>query len=75
MLWTDDECPEFCLVCLLLVYIYVSKIKGGFLFPSEVELNTLPNDVIFVLQVSYGVMREHVASLVKDVLGLSGESF
>ena len=75
MLWADDECPEFCPVCLLLVYLYVSKIKGGFLFTSKVELNTPPSDVIFVLQVSYGVMREHVASLVKDVLGLSGESF
>ena len=75
MLWTDDECPEFCPVCLLLVYIYVSKIKGGFLFPSKVELNNPPSDGIFVTQVSYSVMRERVASLVKDVLGLSGESF
>ena len=75
MLWTDDECPEFCPVRLLLVYIYVSKIKGGFLFPSEAELNNPPSDGIFVTQVSYGVMRERVASLVKDVLGLSGESF
>ena len=75
MLWTDDECPEFCPIHLLLVYNYASKIKGGFLFPSEVELNNPPPNGIFVAQVSYGVMQEHVASLVKDVLGLSGVTF
>jgi hypothetical protein len=75
MLWTVDKCPEFCPVCLLMVYIYVSKITGGFLFPSKVELNNSPSDGIFVTQVSYGVMRECVASLVKDVRRLSGESF
>ena len=75
MLWTDDNCPEFCLICLLLVYVYVSQIKGAFLFPSKVELNNPPSDGIFVTQVSGGVMRECVASLVKDVLGLSGETF
>ena len=26
-LWTDDECPEFCPVHLLLVYIHLTKIK------------------------------------------------
>jgi hypothetical protein len=75
MLWRDDECPELCPVCLILVYIDVSKIKGGFLFPTKAELNNPPSDGIFVAQVSYGVMREHVASLVKDILGLSEESF
>ena len=75
MLWTDDNCPEFCLICLLLVYVYVSQIKGAFLFLSKVELNNPPSDGIFVTQVSGGVMRECVASLVKDVLGLSGETF
>ena len=55
MLWTDDKCPEFCPVCLLLVYIYASKIKGGFLFPSKVELNNPPPKGIFVTQLSYGV--------------------
>jgi hypothetical protein len=55
--------------------IYVSNGKGGFLFLSKVELNNPPSEGIFVTQVSYGVMREHVASLVKDVLGLSGVAF
>ena len=36
MLWTDDECPEFCPIHLLLVYSYASKSQGHFLFPSKV---------------------------------------
>ena len=71
----DDKSPEFCPVHLLLVYIYASKIKGGFLFHSKVELNNPPPDGIFVTQVSCGVMWERVASLVKDVMWLSGVTF
>ena len=35
-LWMDDECPEFCPVCLLLVYIHLTKIQGGFPFPIRI---------------------------------------
>ena len=37
MLWTDEECPEFCPIHLLLVYSYASKSQGHFLFLSKVE--------------------------------------
>ena len=70
-LWTDDECPEFCPVCLLLVYIHLNKIQGGFLFPSKMELLNPPSDGVFVTQSSYGVLQDHMTLLVKDVLGLS----
>ena len=46
MLWTYDKCPEFCPVYFFLVYIYVAKINGGFLFPSKVELKNPSSDVI-----------------------------
>ena len=49
--------------------------KGGFLFPSKVELYNPLSGGIFDTQVSYGVMRVCVVSLIKDVLGLSGEAF
>ena len=71
-LWTDDECPEFCPVCLLLVYGHLTKIQGGFLFPSELELLNPPSDGVFVTQISYGVLKVHMTLLVKDVLELSG---
>ena len=56
-LWTDDECPEFCPVRLLLVYIHFSKIQGGFLFPSEVELLNPPSDGMFVKMISFLFFR------------------
>ena len=71
-LWTADECPEFCPVCLLLVYIHFTKIQGDFLFPSELELLNPPSDGVFVTQISYGVLKVHMTLLVKDVLELSG---
>ena len=70
-LWTDDECPEFCPVCLLLFYSHLTKTQGGFLFPSELELLNPPSDGVFVTQISYGVLQDHMTLLVKDVLGLS----
>jgi hypothetical protein len=41
-LWVDEECPEFCLVRHLLVYVYLAGIKAGFLFPMEKELMAMP---------------------------------
>ena len=70
-LWTDDECPEFCPVRLLLVYGHLTKIQGGFLFPSELELLNPPLNGVFVTQISYGVLQDHMTLLAKDVLGLS----
>ena len=55
-LWTDDECPEFCPVCLLLVYIHLAKVQGGFHFPSKLELLNQPSDNVLVTQISYGVL-------------------
>ena len=72
--WMDDECPEFCPVCLLLVYIHVTKIQGGCLFPSELELLNPPSDGVFVAQISYSVLQVCMTLLVEDVLGLSGLS-
>jgi hypothetical protein len=73
-LWMDDECPEFCPVCLLLVYIHFTKIQGDFLFPSELEPLNPPSDGVFVTQISYGDLQDHMTLLVKDVLRLSGLS-
>jgi hypothetical protein len=50
------------------------RLKVVFIFHLKLNLAIHPL-MVFLSQVSYGVMREHVASLVKDVLGLSGETF
>jgi hypothetical protein len=73
-LWTDDECPEFIPVCLLLVYMHLTKIQGGLLFPSELELLKPPLHGVLVTQISYGVLQDCMTQLIKDVLGLSGLS-
>jgi hypothetical protein len=67
----DDECPEFRPVHILLVYIHLTKVQGGFLFPSELQLLHPPSNAVFVTQISYGALQECMTLLVKDVLGLS----
>ena len=42
MLWMDDKCPEFCPVCLLLIQIYIAKIKGGFFSQPKLNLTIHP---------------------------------
>jgi hypothetical protein len=52
-LWADDDCPDLCPVWLLFVYLFLTGIKGGHLFPSDNELNKmLPNGICqkFVLK-------------------------
>jgi hypothetical protein len=48
----DDDNPLFCPIRHLLAWIYVSKIKGGYLFPdnSELERLLLPNNDDFVVR-------------------------
>ena len=36
--WSDDEYPDLCPVCALLVYIHIAGIRDGFLFLHPVEL-------------------------------------
>ena len=50
------------------------KCNVAFLFPSELELLNLPPDGVFVTQIFYGVLQDHMTLLVKDVLRLSGIS-
>ena len=56
-LWTDDECPKFSPILLLLVYIHLTKIQGGFLSPSEGELLNPPSDGMFVKMISFLFFR------------------
>jgi hypothetical protein len=38
-LWPDHEYPEFCALSHLLIYIHAAGIRGGFLFPSDIDLH------------------------------------
>ena len=68
-LWTDEECPEFCPVTILLCYVHCAGIKGGFLFPSKEDLNPLPDYGVFVTQLSYSIDMSRMSKIVKQVLG------
>jgi hypothetical protein len=39
-LWRDWEYPDLCPLIHLLIYIHAAGIKGGFIFPSDVDLNS-----------------------------------
>ena len=69
-LWNDEECPEFCPVSILLCYVHCAGIKGGFLFPSEEELKTPPDNGVFVTQLSYSIAMSRMNKIAKQVLGL-----
>ena len=75
MIWTDDECPEFCPVRLLLSYVHCSGIKGGVLFPVEADLRNPPNDGIFQTPLTYKVMRLRMVNLVRTLLKLPATHF
>jgi hypothetical protein len=69
-LWNDEECPEFCPVSILLCYVYCAGLNGGFLFPSEEELKTPPDNGVFVTQLSYSITMSRMNKIAKQVLGL-----
>ena len=69
-LWNDEECPEFCPVSILLCYVHCASIKGRFLFPSEEELKTPPDNGVFVTHLSYSIAMSRMNKITKQVLGL-----
>ena len=69
-LWADDECPDLCPVRHLLIYVFVSGIKGGYLFPKTKELvgRDKPDDGVFQTCVPYSTHRRQFIELVERVL-------
>jgi hypothetical protein len=67
-LWADDECPDLCAVRLLLVYLFLTGIKGGYLFPDNVELNNMPADGICRTRLSKKKLMSRLPRLFVDVL-------
>ena len=52
-IWADHQHPEFCPVRHLMVYLYLTGIKSGFLFPPEHHLKNPPEDGFFPQSVKY----------------------
>jgi hypothetical protein len=67
-LWADDECPDLCAVRLLLVYLFLTGIKGGYLFPDNAKLNNMPADGICRTKLSKKKLMGRLPTLFFDVL-------
>lgn len=65
----DDEVPEIDLIRHLLAYIYMIGWKGGFLFPSQDELNNPPADGIYKTCVTDDDLYTCLTRLYKLILG------
>jgi hypothetical protein len=70
VLHCDDECPCFCPVRHLLVYIKMLGWKGGYLFPPKADLAAATGgDGMFDQHVTYSTWLAKMKGLMKNVLG------
>ena len=67
-LWKDDDCPDFCALRALLVYVFLTGIKEGPLFVTEVELKAMPANGVTTTQISYGSIMTRLEFLFKAIL-------
>lgn len=67
-IWGDDSYREFDTKSLLLAYLYSIGWKGGYLFPSEKELNDRPADGVYLTHVSDKHFMGELKHLYKVVL-------
>ena len=71
LIFASDDCPEFCPLRHLLLYVYLTKMKGGYLFPNEKELNNPPADGIFRTKCGGQSVRETLAELYNIVVSVT----
>ena len=69
MLWADDEWPDLCPVRHLLIYLWLTEHKGGYLFPSEQELHNPPADRIYKTYCPYNTFMDQFKKICANVLG------
>lgn len=67
-LWEDEDYPEFCGLRHLWVYLFLTGIKGGYLFPTDEELNNMPADGVCQTAESYCTVMSKLQELFATVL-------
>jgi hypothetical protein len=71
-LWVDDEYPEFCVPRHLLIYLFVSGIKRGSLFPNHKELNACAGGLlsggICKTKLGYDTVRVGLLEVTKNIV-------
>ena len=67
-LWSDHENPVFCPIRHLLIYLHVTGIKKGYLFPSAKELNNPPANGHFQTMINYSKFLRDLQKVTDAVL-------
>jgi hypothetical protein len=64
-LWDDKECPKFSPSQALIVWLAVSGIESGYIFPSRLFLQShLQHEQPAFLPIAYSTLLEHIHNLV-----------
>jgi hypothetical protein len=71
MIFSDDDCPEFCPVRHLLAYVKKAGLKEGYLFPGDLELQLRKPDGNYKHHIAYPTFLRTMRNLLKDTLGLT----
>jgi hypothetical protein len=74
-LWVTDECPELCCVRHLFLYLKLSGIKEGYLFPPWEELSKPPADGVYPRPLSYSTFSKWFQRLLQEVLPNAADDF
>jgi hypothetical protein len=69
LLWDDLECPEFSATRALMIWIAVSGIKSGYLFPTKGELGNLAPNGECKTHFAYEDFLSEIKHLVLNVCG------
>ena len=69
-MWDDKECPEFSPTRILMIWIAISGIKSGYLFPSTDQLGKTDSPT---KQLGYGAYLHHIKFASRVVLGKDPE--
>ena len=66
LLWSDDDCPDFCALRVLLVYVFLTGIESGPLFFTDKEYDTACKAK--TTQISYETVKTRLHFLFSKVL-------
>lgn len=70
-MWADNECPDLCPVRALLIWLAVSKIEDGFIFPPRVDIGKQHKQTRHLEKEHF---REEIVFLCTRVLGKDMDS-
>jgi hypothetical protein len=64
----DKKWVYFWLYAVLLIYLYIIKWKGGYIFPQAQELHNPPSDGVYTTTICHTTLNRQIQELCKKVL-------